>query len=102
MNNKKIIGLIVLILVALTFIINNRPETERAYSNLGLGETVRLDNHLASKKNNNILLNRFIRKNYLSLKNDNNDYLDNDIINDITKLKFNNKIMSLNTKLLTI
>ncbi len=81
---------------------NNRPETQRVYTNLGLGETVNLDNHEACKMNNNILLNRIIRKKYLKLKNDELDYIDNDIINDISKLKYHNKIMPLNTKVLTI
>ena len=79
---------------------NKKAEIDRSYANLGVGKTIRLDNHEAIKNNNNILLNRFIRKQYLSLKTDN--YLDNEIIIDISKLKINNKIMPLNTKLLTI
>ena len=81
---------------------NNRPETQRTYSYLGSGETVRLDNHQACIKNNNILLNRIIRKKYLKLNNDEPDYVVNEIINDISKLKLNNKIMPLNTRVLTI
>lgn len=84
------------------YYINNRPETQRIYTNLGFGETVRLDNHAASIKNNEILLNRFIRKKYLNLKREGPDFINNEIINDISKLKFHNKIMPLNTKVLTI
>jgi hypothetical protein len=81
---------------------NNRPETRRIYSYLGSGETVSLDNHKACLENNNILLNRIIRKKYLKLNNDEPDYIANEIINDISKLKLNNKVMPLNTKVLTI
>ena len=81
---------------------NNRPETERAYPNLGLGETVKLDNHEAIKRNNNILLNRIIRKKYMSPKGNETDYINNKIINDISKLKSNKKIMYLNTNMITI
>ena len=81
---------------------NNRPETERAYPNLGFGETVRLDYHEAIKKNNNILLNRIIRKKYMTPKGNKTDYINNEIINDISKLKSNNKIMFLNTNMITI
>ena len=81
---------------------NNRPETERAYPNLGFGETVKLDYHEAIKKNNNILLNRIIRKKYMSPKGNETDYINNKIINDISKLKSNNKIMHLNTNMITI
>lgn len=81
---------------------NNRPETERAYPNLGFGETVKLDYHEAIKKNNNILLNRIIRKKYMSPKGNETDYINNEIINDISKLKSNNKIMYLNTNMITI
>ena len=84
------------------FINNNRPDTQRIYSNLGFGETVRLDNHEASRINNEILLNRIVRKKYLNSKNNEPDYLDNEIINDASKLKFNNNLMLLNTKILTI
>ena len=81
---------------------NNRPETERAYPNLGFGETVRLDYHEAIKKNNSILLNRIIRKKYMNPKGNETDYINNEIINDISKLKSNNKIMYLNTNMITI
>ena len=81
---------------------NNRPETERAYPNLGFGETVKLDNHEAIKRNNNILLNRIIRKKYMSPKGNETDYINNKIINDISKLKSNRKIMYLNTNMITI
>ena len=81
---------------------NNRPETERAYPNLGFGETVKLDYHEAIKKNNNILLNRIIRKKYMSPKGNETDYINNKIINDISKLKSNRKIMYLNTNMITI
>ena len=81
---------------------NNRPETQRTYSYLGSGKTVSLDNHKACRKNNNILLNRIIRKKYLQLNNDEPDYIANEIINDISKLKLNNKVMPLSTKVLTI
>ena len=81
---------------------NNRPETERAYPNLGFGETVKLDYHEAIKKNNNILLNRIIRKKYMNPKGNETNYINNEIINDISKLKSNNKIMHLNTNMITI
>ena len=81
---------------------NNRPETERAYPNLGFGETVKLDNHEAIKRNNNILLNRIIRKKYMNPKGNETNYINNEIINDISKLKSNNKIMHLNTNMITI
>jgi hypothetical protein len=81
---------------------NNRPETERAYPNLGFGETVKLDYHEAIKKNNNILLNRIIRKKYMNPKGNTTNYINNEIINDISKLKSNNKIMHLNTNMITI
>jgi len=81
---------------------NNRPETERAYPNLGCGETVKLDYHEAIKKNNSILLNRIIRRKYMSPKGNETDYINNEIINDISKLKSNNKIMYLNTNMITI
>ena len=81
---------------------NNRPETERAYPNLGFGETVKLDYHEAIKKNNNILLNRIIRKKYMNPKGNETNYINNEIINDISKLKSNNKIMYLNTNMITI
>ena len=80
---------------------NNRPETERVYHSLGFGETVFLDNHKTSKKNNKILLNRFIRKNYIS-KKEKPDFLQNYIINDISKLKYHKKIMPLYTEILTL
>ena len=85
-----------------TFNYNNIPETERVYSCLGFGETVTLYNHRTSVKNNNILLNRFIRKNYLVSKKGKSDFLQNYIINDISKLKRHKKIMPLNTELLTL
>ena len=81
---------------------NNRPETERAYPNLGFGETVKLDYHEAIKKNNNILLNRIIRKKYMNPKGNETNYINNEIINDISKLKSNRKIMYLNTNMITI
>ena len=81
---------------------NNRAETQRIYATLGFGETIKLDNHKAIKKNNEILLNRFIRKKYIAYKNDESDFLDNEIINDAIKLKRYNKIMSLNTNIVTI
>lgn len=84
------------------YYINNRPETQRKYTSLGFGETLRLDNHVASVKNNEILLNRFIRKKFLNMKGEKPDFINNEIINDISKLKFHNKIMPLNTKILTI
>jgi hypothetical protein len=84
------------------FAVNNRAETQRVYSNLGFGKTVRLENHEASKANNEILLNRFIRKKYLNLKINEPDFIDNEIINNASKLKFNNNLMTLNTKILTI
>ena len=84
------------------FINNNRAETQRVYSNLGFGKTVSLENHEASRANNEILLNRFIRKKYLNLKINEPDFIDNDIINKASKLKFNNNLRTLNTKILTI
>ena len=81
---------------------NNRPETQRIYTYLGFGETVKLDNHNAIKKNNEILFNRFIRKKYIAYKNDDSEFLDNKIINEASKLKYHNKIMPLNTNILTI
>ena len=80
---------------------NNRSETQRAYPVLGIGETIRLDNHDAIRKNNNILLNRTIRKR-INYKNNEIDFINNEIIKDVSKLKLNNKIMSLTTRILTI
>ena len=81
---------------------NNRSETEGIYLNLGLGETVRLYNHKANRKNNDILLERFIRKTFLNNKNNEKDFIKNEIINDISKLKFKNRIMPLNTQIVNI
>ena len=80
---------------------NNRADTQRIYPVLGYGETIRLDNHDANRKNNDILLNRNIRKN-MNYKNNRKDFINNDIIKDVSKLKLNNKIMNLNTRMLAI
>lgn len=81
---------------------NNRPETEGEYPILGYCETMRLDNHKNSKRNNDILLNRTLRKRYMNYKNNENDFIKNEILNDASKLKLNNKIMPLSSRIITL
>ena len=81
---------------------NNRPETEGDYPILGYCETMRLDNHKNSKRNNDILLNRTLRKRYMNYKNNENDFIKNEILNDASKLKLNNKIMPLSHRIITL
>ncbi len=81
---------------------NNRPETEGEYPILGYCETMRLDNHKNSKRNNDILLNRTLRRRYMNYKNNENDFIKNEILNDASKLKLNNKIMPLSSRIITL
>ena len=81
---------------------NNRPETEGDYPILGYCETMRLDNHKNSKRNNDILLNRTLRKRYMNYKNNENDFIKNEILNDASKLKLNNKIMPLSSRIISL
>ena len=81
---------------------NNRPETEGEYPILGYCETMRLDNHKKSKRNNDILLNRTLRRRYMNYKNNENDFIKNEILNDASKLKLNNKIMPLSSRIITL
>ena len=81
---------------------NNRPETEGEYPILGYCETMRLDNHKNSKRNNDILLNRTLRRRYMNYKNKENDFIKNEILNDASKLKLNNKIMPLSSRIITL
>jgi hypothetical protein len=81
---------------------NNRPETEVEYPILGYCETMRLDNHKNSKRNNDILLNRTLRKRYMNYKNKEKDFIKNEILNDASKLKLNNKIMPLSSRIIAL
>ena len=81
---------------------NNRPETEAEYPILGYCETMRLDNHKNIKRNNDILLNRTLRRRYLNYKNKENDFIKNEILNDASKLKLNNKIMPLSSRIIAL
>jgi len=81
---------------------NNRPETEGEYPILGYCETMRLDNHKNSKRNNDMLLNRTLRRRYMNYKNNENDFIKNEILNDASKLKLNNKIMPLSSRIITL
>lgn len=80
---------------------NNRPETEGEYPILGYCETMRLDNHKNSKRNNDILLNRTLRR-YVNNKNKEKDFIKKEILNDASKLKYNNKIMPLSSRIITL
>jgi hypothetical protein len=81
---------------------NNRPETEAEYPILGYCETMRLDNHKNSKRNNDILLNRTLRRRYMNYKNNEKDFIKNEILNDASKLKLNNKIMPLSSRIISL